>query len=82
MKALVVVNPASGKKDKEPIGEVISRYFPSSKIKYEIHETTKGEKTGDIVRARLKDGFDLVVAVGGDGTSLLQLHINLERSMR
>jgi diacylglycerol kinase (ATP) len=68
MKALFVVNPASGKKADEPITEVISRYLSGSQIDYEIHETTKGEKTGDIVRSRLKDGFDLVVAAGGDGT--------------
>jgi diacylglycerol kinase (ATP) len=68
MKAFIVLNPAAGKNAREPILEAISRYFTSSQIDYEIHETTKEDKPGDIVRARLKGSFDLVVAAGGDGT--------------
>ena len=68
MKAFIVLNPASGKNARETIREAISRYFTSSQIDYEIYETVKGDKPGDIVRARLSDGFDLVVAAGGDGT--------------
>ncbi|MFC1989815.1 diacylglycerol/lipid kinase family protein [Chloroflexota bacterium] len=68
MKAFIVLNPASGKNAREPIREAIGRYFTSNKIDYEIHETIKEDKPGDIVRARLSDGFDLVVAAGGDGT--------------
>lgn len=68
MKAFIVLNPASGKKTGEPINEAIKRYFTGSNIDYEIYETKKDDKPGDIVRARLKDGFDLVVAAGGDGT--------------
>jgi diacylglycerol kinase (ATP) len=68
MKVFVVLNPAAGKNSREPILEAINRYFASSPINYEIYETTKGDKPGDIVRTRLKDKFDLVVAAGGDGT--------------
>ncbi|MCX5998933.1 MAG: diacylglycerol kinase family lipid kinase [Chloroflexi bacterium] len=68
MKAFIVLNPASGKNAREPIREAISRHFTSSQIDYEIHETIKEDKPGDIVHARLSDGFDLVVAAGGDGT--------------
>ena len=46
----------------------INRYFTASHIDYEIYETLKDDKPGDIVRARLRDSFDLVVAAGGDGT--------------
>ena len=68
MKAFIVLNPASGKKTSEPINEAVRRYFTGSNIDYEIYETKKDDKPGDIVRNRLKDGFDLVVAAGGDGT--------------
>ena len=68
MKVLIVMNPASGKNSREPIRETISRYFTGSQIEYEIYETVKEDKPGNIVRGRLKDGFDLVVAAGGDGT--------------
>jgi diacylglycerol kinase (ATP) len=68
VKALIVLNPAAGKNSGEPIREAISRHFTSSQIDYEIYETVKGDKPGDIVRTRLSGGFDLVVAAGGDGT--------------
>jgi diacylglycerol kinase (ATP) len=67
-KTFIVLNPAAGKNAREPIREAISRYFISPQIDYEIYETIKGDKPGDIVRARLIDNFDLVVAAGGDGT--------------
>ena len=68
MKVFIVLNPASGKSSQEPIREAIHRYFTSSQIDYDIFETTKEDQPGDIVRARLNDNFDLVVAAGGDGT--------------
>jgi diacylglycerol kinase (ATP) len=68
MKAFIVLNPAAGKNAREPIHEALNRYFTVSQIDYEIYETVKGDKPGDIVRARLSDSFDLVVAAGGDGT--------------
>jgi YegS/Rv2252/BmrU family lipid kinase len=68
MKALIVLNPAAGKNAREPMIEAIGRYFTNSKIEYEIYETVKGDKLGDIVRTRLAGGFDLVIAAGGDGT--------------
>jgi diacylglycerol kinase (ATP) len=68
MKIFIVLNPAAGKNAREPIREAISRHFISPKIDYEIYETIKGEKPGDIVRNRLRDSFDLIVAAGGDGT--------------
>jgi diacylglycerol kinase (ATP) len=68
MKAFIVLNPSAGKNAREPIREAISRYFSAAHFDYEIYETVKGDDPGDIVRKRLKDGLDLVVAAGGDGT--------------
>ena len=68
MKAFVILNPAAGKKSHESVREALSRHFAATQIEYEVHETLKAEKPGEIVRARLRDGFDLVVAAGGDGT--------------
>jgi diacylglycerol kinase (ATP) len=68
MKAFVILNPAAGKKAHESVREALGRHFAASNIEYEVHETLKGEKPGEIVRARMRDGFDLVVAAGGDGT--------------
>ena len=66
-KTFIVINPAAAKNAREPILEAMSRHFSSPYIDYEIYETAKGDKPGDIVRKRLRD-FDLVVAAGHDGT--------------
>jgi len=68
MKVLVILNPASGKNTIELIREAVTRQFTISKIAFEIYESKREDNLGDIVRARLKDGFELVVAAGGDGT--------------
>jgi diacylglycerol kinase (ATP) len=68
MKALVILNPAAGKNAHESVREALGRHFAASHIQYEVHETSKTDKLGDIVRTRLREGFDLAVAAGGDGT--------------
>lgn len=68
MKAFVILNPAAGKQAHVSVREALVRRFATSHIDYEIHETLKADKPSDIVRARLRDGFDLAVAAGGDGT--------------
>jgi YegS/Rv2252/BmrU family lipid kinase len=68
MKVLVILNPASGKKTAAPIKEAINTQFKDAKIEFEIYETKKEDNIGDIIRARLQNKFDLVVAAGGDGT--------------
>ena len=61
-KVFILLNPASGKKAAEPIRAAILRYFTNSQFDFEIYETKKEDRLGDIVRARLKDKFDMVVA--------------------
>jgi diacylglycerol kinase (ATP) len=69
MKAFVVLNPVAGNNAKEPVLESLKTHLKGAGIDYEVHETTKKDNPGDIVRARLKkDKFDFVVAAGGDGT--------------
>jgi YegS/Rv2252/BmrU family lipid kinase len=70
MKAFVVLNPVAGNNAREPVLAFLKTHFGQAGIDYEVHETTKKDKPGDIVRARLKkDKFDFVVAAGGDGTA-------------
>ena len=70
MKAFVVLNPVAGNNAREPVLAALKAHFKDAGIDYEVHETTKEDKPGDIVRARLKkDAFDFVVAAGGDGTA-------------
>ena len=69
MKALVIVQPGAGKGDThDAVREALARHFTASRIEFEIHEKLEEDKPGDIVRARLGEGFDLVVVAGGDGT--------------
>jgi diacylglycerol kinase (ATP) len=67
-KAFVILNPAAGKGGGEAARAALNRHLTGARIDYEIHETRSGETFGEIVRARLQGGFDLIVAVGGDGT--------------
>jgi YegS/Rv2252/BmrU family lipid kinase len=68
MKALVIVSAHAGKGGHETVRETITREFNAAHIDFEIQETRAGDKPDEIVRARRGDGFDLVVAAGGDGT--------------
>jgi diacylglycerol kinase (ATP) len=68
MKALVVLNPAAGGQAQESVCKALASDFEAARIRYVIHETSAEEKIAETVRARLQDGFDIVVAVGGDGT--------------
>ena len=68
MKAFVVLNPAAGKQTHQTVREALANRFGPSHIQYEVYETIKAERVAEIVHTRLRDGFDLVVAAGGDGT--------------
>lgn len=67
-KALVIVNPSSGK---EKAGEYTDHIVEVLKKRYEEVEVKKTEKAGDAKRFAddaTKEGVELIVAVGGDGT--------------
>lgn len=68
MKVFVVLNPAAGQEKHASVREALRRRLGAARIPYEIHETVAGESVGEAVRAGLRNGFDLVVAAGGDGT--------------
>jgi diacylglycerol kinase (ATP) len=68
MKAFVVLNRTSGQEAHGRVRGALDSHFGTSRIQYEVHETRKGEKLGEIVRGRVSHGFDLAVAAGGDGT--------------
>lgn len=68
MKALVILNPAAENGEGKALRDMLSLHFAAVHIDYEMYETRKGDRLADIVRGRLGDGFDLIVAAGGDGT--------------
>ena len=68
MNALIILNPAAGKNAGETVRKALNRHFSAARVEFEVHEVLEGDNPGEIVRARLRDGFDFVVAAGGDGT--------------
>lgn len=68
MKVFVVLNPAAGQEANESVRAALERRFETLRVPYVIHETVEGEKPGELVRGCLRENFDVVVAVGGDGT--------------
>ena len=67
-KALVIVNPAAGADATDELREELANHFRGAGIRYEICETQPDKRTGEVVRERVRDGLDFVVAAGGDGT--------------
>lgn len=68
--AFVVLNPMGGSSNPEATRAALERHFGAADAGLEIYETTGApdERIGDIVRAAVERGCQLVVAVGGDGT--------------
>ena len=68
MKALVIINPPVDAVAKQAILDLLREQFACAGVAYEVYETRKGDRLGEQVRRRLPEGFDFVVAAGGDGT--------------
>jgi len=67
-KTFVVVNPVAGVSQPEMIREKIESAFQSRDIPFEIYETTGNENLRQMVRSAIKQGFQLFMSAGGDGT--------------
>ncbi len=63
-----VYNPVAGADDAGAGLDAIEQRFKSMNWRYEMYETTGKESLPDVVRKAVDEGFDLVVAGGGDGT--------------
>jgi YegS/Rv2252/BmrU family lipid kinase len=67
-KTFVVMNPVAGVSQPEAVREKVGAAFQSRDIPFEIYETTGKENLRQKVRSAVKQGFQLFVAAGGDGT--------------
>src|SRR6266508_503609 len=67
-KTFVVLNPVAGASQLETVREKIESAFQSRDIPFEIYETTGNENLRQKVRSAVKQGFQLFVSAGGDGT--------------
>lgn len=68
IKILFVVNPISGTSDKEHILALIPKYLDSSRFEWSIRKTEHKGHAAEFSGEAIRDGVDVVVAVGGDGT--------------
>src|SRR5688572_8626074 len=67
-KTYVVINPVSGTLPPDRVRETIRSTLQAHNVTFEIYETTGKENVRDTVREAIQKGFELFVAVGGDGT--------------
>jgi len=70
MKILFIINPISGSgaKGKKTIPEKIERYLDKDKFDYDIVFTEYMGHAEKLAHKAVEDKYDIVVAVGGDGT--------------
>ena len=67
-KTYVVINPVSGTLSPDVKRERIQSALQAHNVPFEIYETTGKEDVTQVVREAVQLGFELFLAVGGDGT--------------
>lgn len=67
-KVRFIVNPKSGTHNKRAILELIPLYFKSEEFQTEVIHTAYAGHATSLAAASAAEGWDVVVAVGGDGT--------------
>ena len=65
---LFIVNPISGHRDKRQFGEEVAAVLDGEEIAYEVVFTKRAGHATELAAAAVKEGYDIVAAVGGDGT--------------
>ena len=67
-KVWFIINPISGTAGKEHIVQLIPDYMNPKRFDYSIKYTKRKGHAAEYTRRAIKQGVDVVVAVGGDGT--------------
>ena len=65
---IFIVNPISGTHSKDEIPERIAQELDKNRFDYEVRFTEYAGHAAEIARKSAKEGCDIAVAVGGDGT--------------
>ena len=68
-KIVFIMNPISGSGSKKGIPEAIDKYIDTELFDYEIRTTEYAGHACHIATEAKEQGVDVVVAVGGDGTT-------------
>lgn len=67
-KILFVINPISGTVSKAGVPDAIEKYIDKDLFDYRIANTERPGHATELARQAAADGYDVVVAIGGDGT--------------
>ena len=68
MKVMFIMNPISGNVKKSGIPKLIDEYIDKDKYEYKIRYTERAGHAMELASEAAMSGYDIVVAVGGDGT--------------
>ena len=68
MKVMFIMNPISGNVKKSGIPKLIDEYIDKDKFEYNIRYTERAGHGTELACDAASGGYDIVVAVGGDGT--------------
>jgi len=69
VKAILIVNPTAGRGYAERVLPQIREYLKAEDLNFDVVLTQAPGHATDLARKAMADGYDLLVAVGGDGTS-------------
>ena len=67
-RVFVVLNPGSGNSRLDEVRGALNCQWAEPPLGYLVHESLPGEDLSRVVRSAVAQGYDLVVAAGGDGT--------------
>ena len=68
MKALIVLSAGAGRGEYRVAQDAVRRVFKHAGIDFRIYTAGNQDRVDDMVREHLGEGYDVVVAGGGDGT--------------
>ena len=67
-KILFIVNPISGHHDKSKFPSIVENLIDKNKFEYTISLTERGGHAAELTKKAIENEYDIIVAVGGDGT--------------
>ena len=68
MKALLIINPNAGRRKVSPLAEIQEVFKQEPFFELDVHNTTGPGCATVAARQAAQDGYDLVIAAGGDGS--------------
>lgn len=68
MKTKIIVNPISGRGKQKNIEKLLEKHLNKIKFKYDVSFTQKHLHAKEIAKQAVKDSYQIIIAIGGDGT--------------